>query len=157
MDQKYWEKLESGEELYLTYWKEREKNNDFQNNENFEAERLRYQKVKSARTFAANGQQYQAVQLLQKVTADAPEATAYVLELGKLYEEEQQYTRAIALYNNVLSTLSDPYIHARLALDYAQTHYMAEALEQYRIARSSGALSTKEKMQLESLLRIMQE
>ncbi|HLD32609.1 MAG TPA: hypothetical protein VJB10_03410 [Candidatus Peribacteraceae bacterium] len=157
MDQKFWEKLESGDAFHLTYWEEREENSDFQSNGNFEEERLRYQKVQSARTFSARGQRPQAVQLLQQVTTDAPEATANILELGQLYESEQKYVQAIALYKNVLSAYSDPQIHARLAFDYAQTHQMAEALEQYRIARSSGALSTKEKMQLESVLRIMQK
>jgi len=157
MDQKFWEKLDSGDTFHLTYWEERERSNDFQRNGNFEAERLRFQKVLSARIFAARGQRPQAVQLLQQATADAPETTAYVLELGQLYESEQKYTQAIALYNNVLSAHSDPHVHARLAFDYAQTNQLAEALEQYRIARSSGALSVKEKTQLESLLRIMQE
>lgn len=157
MDQLFWEKLESGEEFHSTYWATREEGNDFRVNEIFEEERLRYQKIKSARIFALRNQWPQAVQLLRQITTHTPEKTAYILELGELYEDQMQFARAIAFYNDVLPSHPDPYIHVKLALNYAELHKMEKAMEHYNASIEAGILTKSEKAKLDQLFLITQD
>lgn len=139
IDDAFWHDQEKGVRISDNYWDDRRNNSRAVSSE-LAAKLLTASKLEEARALIAEGNSASAEAIFLELISKEPDRTSLVNELGSMYEDDQQYAKAVDLYLRTLGTTQDPHFDLKIARNLKSLEQNEDAIRYYTNAYRLGYL-----------------